>query len=68
MAKLFASEAAQRIVDEAVQIFGGLGVTKGETVERLYRHVRAFRIFDGTSEMQKLIIARSLLRAPADPD
>jgi acyl-CoA dehydrogenase len=68
MAKLFASEAAQRIVDEAVQIFGGLGVTKGETVERLYRHVRAFRIFDGTSEMQKLIIARNLLRGPIDTD
>lgn len=61
MAKLHASEAAHRIIDNAVQIFGGLGVTSGETVERLYRHVRAFRIFDGTSEIQRLIIARSLL-------
>ncbi|WP_420968701.1 acyl-CoA dehydrogenase family protein [Bradyrhizobium sp. B120] len=61
MAKLYASEAAHRIIDSAVQIFGGMGVTKGEVVERLYRHVRAFRIFDGTSEIQKLIIARSLL-------
>lgn len=61
IAKLYASEAASAVVDEAVQIFGGLGVVSGETVERLYRHVRAFRIFDGTSEIQKLIIAKSLL-------
>ena len=61
MAKLHASETAHRVIDDAVQIFGGLGVTSGETVERLYRHVRAFRIFDGTSEIQQLIIARSLL-------
>jgi acyl-CoA dehydrogenase len=45
-----------------VQIFGGLGVTKGTPVERLFRHARAFRIFDGTTEIQKLIIARDLLR------
>ncbi|RJR32708.1 MAG: acyl-CoA dehydrogenase [Deltaproteobacteria bacterium] len=62
MAKLYATEAAQEVVDEALQIFGGLGVKKGMTVERLYRHVRAFRIFDGTSEIQKLLIARDLLR------
>jgi acyl-CoA dehydrogenase len=61
MAKLYATESAHRIIDNAVQIFGGMGVTRGEVVERLYRHVRAFRIFDGTSEIQKLIIARSLL-------
>jgi acyl-CoA dehydrogenase len=61
MAKLYASESAHRIIDSAVQIFGGLGVKHGETIERLYRHVRAFRIFDGTSEIQKLIIARGLL-------
>ncbi|MEN3348166.1 MAG: acyl-CoA dehydrogenase [Bradyrhizobium sp.] len=61
MAKLYATESAHRIIDDAVQIFGGMGVRKGEAVERLYRHVRAFRIFDGTSEIQKLIIARSLL-------
>ena len=61
MAKLYATESADRIIDNAVQIFGGMGVRKGEVVERLYRHVRAFRIFDGTSEIQKLIIARSLL-------
>lgn len=62
MAKLYATEAAQEVVDQALQIFGGLGVKKGMTVERLYRHVRAFRIFDGTSEIQKLIIARDILR------
>jgi acyl-CoA dehydrogenase len=61
MAKLYATESAHRIIDSAVQIFGGTGVRKGEVVERLYRHVRAFRIFDGTSEIRKLIIARSLL-------
>lgn len=60
-AKLFSTEAAQEVVDQALQIFGGLGVVHGTTVERLYRHVRVFRIFDGTSEIQKLVIARRLL-------
>src|SRR5262249_37504603 len=49
MAKLFATEAAQRIVDRAVQIHGGIGVTRGAVVERLYRDVRALRIYEGTS-------------------
>jgi acyl-CoA dehydrogenase len=62
MAKLHATEAAQEVVDQALQIFGGLGVRQGTVVERLYRHVRAFRIFDGTSEIQRLIIARELLQ------
>ena len=61
MAKLFATEAAQQIVDRAVQLHGGLGVVRGVTVERLYREVRALRIYEGTSEIQKLIIARALL-------
>ena len=61
IAKLYCSEAAQEVVDQALQVFGGLGVMHGSTVERLYRHVRAFRIFDGTSEIQKLVIARHLL-------
>ena len=52
---------AQEVVDQALQIFGGLGVVTGTTVERLYRHVRAFRIFDGTSELQRLIIAKHVL-------
>jgi acyl-CoA dehydrogenase len=62
IAKLFSTEAAHQVIDEAVQIFGGRGLVNGETVERLYRHARAFRIFDGTSEIQRLIIARELLR------
>ena len=58
MAKLYATEAAPEVVDQAVQIFGGSGVASGATVERLYREVRALRIFEGTSEIQKLVIAR----------
>jgi acyl-CoA dehydrogenase len=62
MAKLHASEAAFAVIDEAVQIFGGRGVLRGTVVERLFRHARAYRIFDGTSEILQLIIARDLLR------
>jgi len=61
-AKLYATEAAQRVVDRAVQIHGGQGVMRGTTVERLYREVRALRIYEGTSEIQKLVIARHLLK------
>jgi acyl-CoA dehydrogenase len=61
MAKLFATEAAQRIVDRAVQLHGGRGVERGSVVERLYREVRAPRIYEGTSEIQKLVIARALV-------
>ena len=60
MAKLFATEAAGRIVDAAVQLHGGAGVVRGAVVERLYREVRALRIYEGASEIQKLIIARTL--------
>ena len=62
MAKLYATEAAQRIVDQAVQIHGGKGVVVGNVVERLYREVRALRIYEGTSEIQKIVIARDLIR------
>jgi len=61
-AKFYATEAAQRIVDEAVQIHGGYGLVRGSVVERLYRDVRALRVYEGTSEIQKLIIARELLK------
>ena len=61
MAKLYATEAAQRVIDSAVQLFGGLGVTVGSVVERLYREVRPLRIYEGTSEIQKIIIAAQLL-------
>jgi acyl-CoA dehydrogenase len=62
MAKLYATEAAQRIVDQALQIHGGVGLITGSIMERLYRDVRALRIYEGTSEIQKLVIARGLLK------
>jgi len=65
MAKLHATEAAQRVVDAAVQLHGGLGVTSGHPVERLYRDVRALRIYEGASEVQQVIIARQALAAHA---
>ena len=61
-AKLFATEAAGRIIDSAVQIHGGTGLLSGSVVERLYRDVRALRIYEGTSEIQKLVIAGQLLK------
>ena len=61
-AKLFATEAACRIVDSALQIHGGMGLVRGNVVERLYRDVRALRIYEGTSEIQKLVIAGQLLK------
>jgi acyl-CoA dehydrogenase len=61
-AKLFGTEAASRIINEAVQIHGGAGLEKGNRVERLYREVRALTIYEGTSEIQRQTIARQLLR------
>jgi acyl-CoA dehydrogenase len=58
VAKLYTTESAQRVIDDAVQLFGGQGVVSGTTVERLYREIRALRIYEGTSEIQKLVIAR----------
>ncbi len=66
MAKLFATESAQRVIDAAVQIHGGLGVVTGVPVERLYREIRALRIYEGTTEIQKLVIAGQLLSAHAE--
>jgi len=63
MAKWFATEAASRAADEAVQLFGARGVSRGEIVERLYRDVRALRIYEGASEIQQVVIARSLVDA-----
>jgi acyl-CoA dehydrogenase len=63
MAKLTATESAQRVIDRALQMFGGRGVVRGEVVERLYREIRALRIYEGASEVQKLIIGRELLKA-----
>lgn len=65
LAKLVATENAQKVIDRAVQMFGGLGVTKGVKVEELYREIRALRIYEGASEVQKVVIARDLLKAQA---
>jgi acyl-CoA dehydrogenase len=62
MAKMYATDSAQQTIDAAVQLFGGLGVTSGIKVEELYREVRALRIYEGASEVQKLIIARQTLQ------
>jgi alkylation response protein AidB-like acyl-CoA dehydrogenase len=65
MAKLVATEAAQRVIDDAVQLHGARGVARGESVERLYREIRALRIYEGATEVQRLVIGRELLRPPA---
>lgn len=65
MAKLAATEAAQRVVDQAVQLHGGRGVEEGSVVARLYEDVRALRIYEGASDVQRLLIAREVLRGPA---
>ena len=65
MAKMYATEAAQRVIDAAVQLFGGLGLKRGSKVEELYREIRALRIYEGATEVQKLVIARQLLQAYA---
>lgn len=62
MAKLVATESAQQVIDQAVQLLGARGVVRGEPVERLYREIRALRIYEGTSEIQKLVIAGQVLR------
>jgi acyl-CoA dehydrogenase len=68
MAKMHATESAQRVIDRAVQLFGGLGVTKGVKVEELYREIRALRIYEGATEVQKIVIAREALKnRPAKP-
>jgi len=62
MAKMAATEGAQQVIDAAVQMWGGLGVKSGVAVERLYREIRALRIYEGATEVQQLIIARELLK------
>ena len=63
MAKLFATEMAQRVIDRAVQLHGGDGVRAGSKVEQLYREIRALRIYEGASEVQKVIVARETLKS-----
>ena len=62
MAKLYATEAAQAVIDAAVQLHGGTGVVSGTPVETLYREIRALRIYEGTSEIQKLVIAGAVMK------
>lgn len=66
MAKLFATDQAQHTIDKAVQLFGGLGVQVGVKVEELYREIRALRIYEGASDVQKIVIAREVLKAAAE--
>ena len=66
MAKMAATETAQQVIDRAVQLFGGRGVARGEVVERLYRDIRALRIYEGATEVQKLIIGRELIERTAE--
>ena len=61
MAKLYATDTAQLTIDKAVQLFGGAGVVSGNMVERLYREIRALRIYEGASEVQKVVIARAAI-------
>jgi len=65
MAKLHATESAQKVIDDAVQLLGGRGVVAGEVVERLYREIRSLRIYEGTSEIQKLVIAGQVMAQAA---
>jgi acyl-CoA dehydrogenase len=67
MAKSFATEAAQQVIDDAVQIAGGTGVLLGHPVEHLYRAIRALRIYEGTTEIQQLLIAQEMLDVPGAP-
>jgi acyl-CoA dehydrogenase len=67
MAKMAATEGAQQVIDAAVQLFGGLGVVSDHPVERLYREIRALRIYEGATEVQQLIIARVLLKEVGYP-
>ena len=65
MAKLFATEMASRVADRAVQVFGGMGFIKGNIAERYFRDLRVYRLYEGTSEIQRLVISRQLLRSSA---
>ena len=64
---MFATESAQSVIDRAVQLHGGVGVTKGSVVEKLYREIRALRIYEGATEVQKIVIARELLKGRTTP-
>jgi acyl-CoA dehydrogenase len=63
MAKLFATDHAQQVIDKAVQLHGGDGVRQGQMVESLYREIRALRIYEGASDVQRVVIARQTLGA-----
>jgi acyl-CoA dehydrogenase len=60
---MVSTENAQRVIDRSLQLFGGLGVTKGSKVEELYREIRALRIYEGATDVQKIIIAREAIKS-----
>jgi acyl-CoA dehydrogenase len=66
MAKLFSTEAAQKVIDASVQLHGGDGVRSGQTVEKLYREIRALRIYEGASDVQRVVIARQTAASQGD--
>jgi alkylation response protein AidB-like acyl-CoA dehydrogenase len=68
MAKMNATESAQKVIDRAVQLLGGRGVVRGNPVERLYREIRSLRIYEGATEVQKLVIAGQVLKQHADAE
>jgi alkylation response protein AidB-like acyl-CoA dehydrogenase len=68
MAKMYATEAAQRVIDRTVQLLGARGVVTGNPVERLYREIRSLRIYEGATEVQKLVIAGQVLRHAAEQE
>ena len=66
MAKAYATEAAQRVIDDAVQLHGGIGTLASSPVDRLYRSIRALRIYEGTTDVQHLVIARHVLAGASE--
>jgi acyl-CoA dehydrogenase len=67
MSKVFCSEALSRVVDRSLQVLGGKGITDETVIERIYRDIRSFRIYDGPSEVHRYALARSIVGKPSEP-